>query len=509
MKEKQISRKKVWIIGGIAAVVVLAAVLAIVIWCMQIRLTQPVNVTAGEAGMHSVMISWDEVEHATSYEVSVYQPEETVPLLTEETDTAMIELEGLAADQSYEVTVIAVYEKGDKHVQSEPSQRVSVLTAAPEPGNVNGLIAETDTAGSIAIRWEPYETDDVQADGTAVEISYTVFVSETKDGTYEILAENLAEAEYLHEGLEELDTYYYEVSVQEQMDGNSYSGPAGDAPVSATTGIGVVEQLAAEGISDSQIQISWDAYPLEKENSDGTPVTFRYTLYAAESETADYEVLADELTDTSYVEENLEPETTRYYKVSVTAQKDGEDISGEQTEAVHTATKERPAASTGGSGGSSAGRGGNAGGGTSGGGSSESAQKDAQARAVAQQIAAGITGSSDLEKIRQAAQIVAAYCYNATYTSDDPDYKTAYGVFCKGVYTCAGATRALGMVLECMGYSWEHVNEHQWTHQWCRVTMDGQVGWADGMGGIADYGESPFASGGTYTDSDGVIYFVP
>lgn len=118
MKEEQFGRRKFWIIGGIAAAAVLAAVLAIVLWCMQIRLTPPVNVTAGEAGMHSVMISWDEVEHATSYEVSVYQPKQTVPLLTEETGTAMIELEGLAADQSYEVTVIAVYEKGDKHVQS-------------------------------------------------------------------------------------------------------------------------------------------------------------------------------------------------------------------------------------------------------------------------------------------------------------------------------------------------------------------------------------------------------
>ncbi len=136
-------------------------------------------------------------------------------------------------------------------------------------------------------------------------------------------------------------------------------------------------------------------------------------------------------------------------------------------------------------------------------------EKEAQARAVAQQIADSITGGSDLEKVRQAAQIVSAYCANATYTSEDPDYRTAYGVFCKGVYTCAGSTRALGMVLECMGYSWEHVNANLYTHQWCKVTIDGQNGWADGMGGIADYGECPFASGGSYTDSNGVTYYVP
>ncbi len=139
---------------------------------------------------------------------------------------------------------------------------------------------------------------------------------------------------------------------------------------------------------------------------------------------------------------------------------------------------------------------------------SAESDKDAQARAVAQQIADSITGGTDLEKVRKAAQIVALYCANATYTSSDSDYKTAYGVFCKGVYTCAGSTRALGLVLECMGYSWEHVNANQYSHQWCKVTMDGQIGWADGMGGIADYGECPFAYGGSYTDSNGVTYAV-
>ena len=132
-------------------------------------------------------------------------------------------------------------------------------------------------------------------------------------------------------------------------------------------------------------------------------------------------------------------------------------------------------------------------------------EKEMQARAVAQSIADSCTEGTDLERVRQAAQMVAAYCSNATHTTSDPDYSTAYGVFCKGVYTCAGSTRALGMVLECMGFSWSHVNANQWTHQWCQVNMDGQVGWADGMGGIADYGECPFTYGGSYT-YNGITY---
>ncbi len=39
-----------------------------------------------------------------------------------------------------------------------------------------------------------------------------------------------------------------------------------------------------------------------------------------------------------------------------------------------------------------------------------------------------------------------------------------------------------------MGYSWVHTNEHLDKHQWYVLTMDGQVGFADGMGGFAGYG---------------------
>ena len=134
--------------------------------------------------------------------------------------------------------------------------------------------------------------------------------------------------------------------------------------------------------------------------------------------------------------------------------------------------------------------------------------KDAQARAVAQSIADSIPAGSDLERVRAAAAAVAGYCSRGTYTSEVSDYNNAYGVFCKGVNTCAGATRALGLVLECMGYSWTHKNPNQWTHQWCELTMDGQVGWADGMGGLADYGEYPFLNGGSYTTSDGITYYL-
>lgn len=120
-------------------------------------------------------------------------------------------------------------------------------------------------------------------------------------------------------------------------------------------------------------------------------------------------------------------------------------------------------------------------------------KREAKARAVAEEIAASITGSTDLERVSIAAAVVAEYCSCGVYTMDGEYYDTAYGVFIKGEYSCAGATRALGMLLECMGYSWTHVNENLYTHQWVEVYMDGQLGWADGQLGTADYGEFPYA----------------
>ncbi len=122
------------------------------------------------------------------------------------------------------------------------------------------------------------------------------------------------------------------------------------------------------------------------------------------------------------------------------------------------------------------------------------AEKDKylQALAVAQEIANSIPKyetSSDSARVAAAAWKVSQYCNKGTYTTEGSDYYTAYGVFISGEYSCAGATRALGMVLECMGYEWEHVNENQWTHQWCKLEMDGRIGWADGQMGGAGYGE--------------------
>ena len=120
----------------------------------------------------------------------------------------------------------------------------------------------------------------------------------------------------------------------------------------------------------------------------------------------------------------------------------------------------------------------------------QAAAADAVAKQIADSIMANKAYTTDLQRVNAAAVTVAAYCSQIPYGSDAAKwYRSPYGVFVGGVYTCAGSTRALGRILDYMGYSWEHTNENKNSHQWCIVTMDGQKGFADGMGGFAGYGD--------------------
>lgn len=115
-----------------------------------------------------------------------------------------------------------------------------------------------------------------------------------------------------------------------------------------------------------------------------------------------------------------------------------------------------------------------------------------ESRVIAKQIANSIGSGTDLERVRKAAQKVSEYYNRGVHKEEGPYYNSAYGVFIAGESSCAGCTRALGMVLDYMGYNWTHKNRGQWTHQWVVLQMDGQTGWADGQQGDAGYGDTDF-----------------
>ena len=124
-------------------------------------------------------------------------------------------------------------------------------------------------------------------------------------------------------------------------------------------------------------------------------------------------------------------------------------------------------------------------------------QADAVARNIATRVLSDGSLTTDLDKIRKASSIIyREYIVNNTYGTDaNKYYRGPYGVFIAGIHTCAGGARALGRVLDFMGYDWEHANPNQWTHQWCIVNMDGQTGYADAMGFGCGFGTHPYLSG--------------
>lgn len=148
-------------------------------------------------------------------------------------------------------------------------------------------------------------------------------------------------------------------------------------------------------------------------------------------------------------------------------------------------------------------------------------EQEIMARSVAKQIAdainnAGTASASssskssskaktikDVEKVAYAAGVVKAYCDLGTYTTKGKIYRTAYGVFIGGEYSCAGATRALGLILDYLGITWVHVNINTWADQYCRVIVDGKEGYGDAMIESAGYGKHPNEGGKA---SDAVTY---
>lgn len=68
------------------------------------------------------------------------------------------------------------------------------------------------------------------------------------------------------------------------------------------------------------------------------------------------------------------------------------------------------------------------------------------------------------------------------YSSSAPHYNDPYGYFVLGVASCAGCTRATGLCLNILGIPYEHVNENQWSHQWCRVNVNGTYWICDAYG---------------------------
>lgn len=79
------------------------------------------------------------------------------------------------------------------------------------------------------------------------------------------------------------------------------------------------------------------------------------------------------------------------------------------------------------------------------------------------------------------------------YSMTASHYNDPYGFFVLGVGSCAGCTRATGLCLNMLGIPYEHVNENQYVHQWCRVNVDGTYWICDAYGLYVGPEPAPYA----------------
>ena len=68
------------------------------------------------------------------------------------------------------------------------------------------------------------------------------------------------------------------------------------------------------------------------------------------------------------------------------------------------------------------------------------------------------------------------------YSMDSTHYSDVYGLFVSKSASCAGATRAIGLCLNQLGIPYTHVNEGVYSHQWCRVDVNGTYWICDAYG---------------------------
>ncbi len=148
-------------------------------------------------------------------------------------------------------------------------------------------------------------------------------------------------------------------------------------------------------------------------------------------------------------------------------------------------------------------------------------KQEIQARAIAYQLAEHIFNhvqkfgdGSQIQMVAYATGVVRAYCDRGTFTTSGSYYRTAYGVFLQGEYSSAGATRALGLVIDylddlCQAWNknnptasenygplnWVHVNANKWDDQWCQVVCDYHEAYADPIAAWAGYGKHPNEGG--------------
>lgn len=106
-----------------------------------------------------------------------------------------------------------------------------------------------------------------------------------------------------------------------------------------------------------------------------------------------------------------------------------------------------------------------------------------------------LVGLSREEQAKGIFNALRAMADNGTvsYSEEASHYNDAYGYLINHTASCAGSARTTGLCLNMLGMSYEHVNENQWDHQWCRVNINGVMWIVDPYGYVCAPEPAPYA----------------
>lgn len=106
-----------------------------------------------------------------------------------------------------------------------------------------------------------------------------------------------------------------------------------------------------------------------------------------------------------------------------------------------------------------------------------------------------LVGLSKEEQAKGIFTALRAMADNGTvsYSEEAPHYNDPYGYLVSHVASCAGSTRTTGLCLNMLNMGYEHVNENQWSHQWCRVDINGVIWIVDPYGYVCAPETAPYA----------------
>ena len=249
-------------------------------------LATPSNLSADARSGGAVFITWNTVAGATHY--NLYRSETSggsFARIGGEIATIVYRDSDISANTSYYYQLESCNGNGC----SGRSPEVSVTTAPAIP---SAPTAATQNNGAISIKWS----------AVAEATHYKLYRSETSEGQFDRVGDNIAATDYVDSDLDANTSYYYRL---EACNDNGCSGRSPIGSAITTPAIPLTPTAAAQ--SDTEISIAW---------SEVAGAT-HYNLYRATASGGAYMQIGGEIAATGYLDSGLSETSAYYYQLEV------------------------------------------------------------------------------------------------------------------------------------------------------------------------------------------------